>query len=117
MVQGAQHIQPPCDSIPHHDSGDSVHEQHQAPICKDKSIQHPQKNTLTIFFQAIGSHVLGLVFFSGLYLGWAGIGKALTGWYAFDWLDKSIVGSEEAVTAYCIGFVFLAPISESFLVR
>jgi hypothetical protein len=47
-----------------------------------------------------------------LYLGWAAIGKALTGWYAFDWLDKGKVGSEEAVTAYCIGFVFLAPISE-----
>lgn len=66
---------------------------------------------MLIFQQAIGSHTLGLLFCSGLYLGWAGIGKALTGWYAFDWLDKSVVGSGEAVAAYCVGFVLLGPIS------
>ena len=47
-----------------------------------------------------------------MYLGWAGIGKLLTQWPAFTWLDESQVGSEEAVTAYCIGFVILAPLSE-----
>lgn len=63
--------------------------------------------------QAIGSHLLSLVFLSGLYLGWAAIGQLLTGWYPFFWLDKEQVGSEEAVTAYCIGFVILAPLSKS----
>ncbi|KAI9148134.1 hypothetical protein HJFPF1_11958 [Paramyrothecium foliicola] len=59
---------------------------------------------------AIGSHLFGLVFCSGFYLSWAAIGKLLTDWYAFDWLDEAKVGSQEAVTAYCIGFVILAPI-------
>ncbi|KAF7552657.1 hypothetical protein G7Z17_g4184 [Cylindrodendrum hubeiense] len=59
---------------------------------------------------AIGSHVLGLLFLAGLYLGWAAIGKVVTDWYPFFWLDESQVGSQEAVTAYCIGFVLLAPI-------
>jgi hypothetical protein len=36
----------------------------------------------------------------------------VTGWCAFDWLDRGIVGSTEAVTAYCIGFVILAPLSK-----
>lgn len=62
--------------------------------------------------QAIGSHLLGLVFLSGMYLGWAAIGKLLTGWFPFFWLDFEQVGSEEAVTAYCIGFVILAPLSK-----
>jgi hypothetical protein len=62
-------------------------------------------------FQAIGSHLFGLVVSSGLYLGWASLGKYLTGWDAFFWLDKEEVGSEEAVTAYCMGFVLLAPLS------
>lgn len=58
---------------------------------------------------AIGSHILGLLFLSGLYLGWAAIGKIVTDWYPFFWLDEDEVGSQEAVTAYCIGFVLLAP--------
>lgn len=62
--------------------------------------------------QAIGSHLFGLIFSAGMYIGWAAIGKLITGWYAFDWLDVNKVGSEEAVTAYCIGFVILAPLSE-----
>jgi hypothetical protein len=40
------------------------------------------------------------------------MGKLITDWYAFDWLDVHQVGSEEGVTAYCIGFVLLAPLSE-----
>lgn len=63
--------------------------------------------------QAVGSHLMGLVFLSGMYLGWAAMGNLLTGWYPFFWLDKEQVGSEEAVTAYCMGFVILAPLSES----
>jgi hypothetical protein len=63
-------------------------------------------------YQAIGSHIFGLVAFAGVYLGWAAIGKSLTDWWAFDWLDVSKVGSEEAVTAYSIGFVLLAPTSK-----
>lgn len=65
--------------------------------------------------QAIGSHLLGLVFLAGAYLGWAAIGQLLTGWYPFFWLDAAEVGSEEAVTVYCIGFVLLAPLSKSIL--
>ena len=49
---------------------------------------------------------------AGVYLGWAAIGVAMTGWCAFDWLNRDIVGSTEAVTAYCIGFVILAPLSK-----
>ncbi|KAH6888423.1 hypothetical protein B0T10DRAFT_488152 [Thelonectria olida] len=58
----------------------------------------------------IGSHLFGLEFSAGLYLAWAGIGIYLTGWYPFFWLDEIAVGSTEAVTAYSIGFVLLAPI-------
>ncbi|KAH7127467.1 hypothetical protein EDB81DRAFT_662623 [Dactylonectria macrodidyma] len=58
---------------------------------------------------AIGTHVLGLLFLAGLYLGWAAIGHLLTGWFPFFWLDEAQVGSQEAVAAYCIGFVLLAP--------
>ena len=56
--------------------------------------------------------MLGLVFLAGLYLGWAAIGQLLTGWFPFFWLDVEQVGSEEAVTAYSIGFVILAPLSK-----
>ncbi|KAK7419690.1 hypothetical protein QQZ08_010777 [Neonectria magnoliae] len=59
---------------------------------------------------AIVSHIFGLIFLAGIYLGWAAIGTLITDWYPFFWLDESLVGSQEAVTAYCIGFVLLAPI-------
>ncbi|KAH8168752.1 hypothetical protein LIA77_10878 [Sarocladium implicatum] len=59
---------------------------------------------------AIGSHLFGLVVSAGLYLAWATLGKYLTGWDAFFWLNKKEVGGKEAVTAYCMGFVFLAPL-------
>lgn len=64
------------------------------------------------FLQAVVTHFLGLLFFSGIYLGWAAIGKVLTGWSAFGWLDPDVVGSTEAVTLYSIGFMALAPMSE-----
>lgn len=50
---------------------------------------------------------------SGLYLGWAGIGKATTGCYPFHWMNPDEMGSVEAVTMCCTGFVLLAPVSES----
>ncbi|KAF6843139.1 hypothetical protein CMUS01_02419 [Colletotrichum musicola] len=59
---------------------------------------------------AVGSHTLGVVFFAGLYLGWAAIGKIETGADAFYWLDRETIGSREAVVAASIGFVILAPI-------
>ncbi|KPM42174.1 hypothetical protein AK830_g4388 [Neonectria ditissima] len=58
----------------------------------------------------IVSHILGLIFLAGLYLGWAAIGTLITDYYPFFWLDASQVGSQEAVTVYCIGFILLAPI-------
>jgi hypothetical protein len=62
--------------------------------------------------KAIGSHLFGLFVSSGLYLAWAALGKYVTGWDAFFWLNKEEVGSDEAVTAYCMGFVLLAPLSK-----
>ncbi|GJN72558.1 hypothetical protein PLICBS_006631 [Purpureocillium lilacinum] len=59
---------------------------------------------------ALGSHFVGLMAMCGLYLGWAAIGKALTGEFPFFWLDEEEVGSKEAVTTYCVGFVFLSQI-------
>lgn len=50
---------------------------------------------------------------AGLYLGWAAVGKALTGWDAFFWLSQKEVGSREAVTTHSLGFVLLAPLSKS----
>lgn len=67
--------------------------------------------------QTIGSHIIALIFFAGLYLGWAAIGHLATKTYAFDWLDQKKVGSEEAVTLYCIGFVILAPLGEFSMMR
>ncbi|KAL7944189.1 hypothetical protein V8C42DRAFT_358426 [Trichoderma barbatum] len=63
----------------------------------------------------IGAYLFGLVIFAGLYLGWATIGHAATGLYSFFWLDQALAGSQEAVAAYCIGFVLLAPISFIFM--
>ncbi|WYZ35312.1 hypothetical protein EsH8_I_001588 [Colletotrichum jinshuiense] len=59
---------------------------------------------------AVGAHTLGVIFFAGLYLGWAAIGKLETGADAFYWLNEKEVGSREAVVASSIGFVILAPI-------
>lgn len=66
---------------------------------------------LTLISKAVGAHIFGLVIFSGLYLGWAVLGKVLTGAHAFYWLDKEEAGSREAVVASSIGFVLLSPIS------
>ncbi|KJZ71358.1 hypothetical protein HIM_09241 [Hirsutella minnesotensis 3608] len=60
--------------------------------------------------QALGSHFFGLMVNAGLYLAWAACGKAWTGADAFFWLNEEEVGSKEAVTAYCMGFVLLSPI-------
>ncbi|KAM4067178.1 hypothetical protein HRG_001169 [Hirsutella rhossiliensis] len=58
--------------------------------------------------QALGSHFFGLVVYTGLYLAWAALGKAWTDVFPFFWLDEEEVGSKEAVTAYCMGFVLLS---------
>ncbi|KAL6910164.1 hypothetical protein GGI43DRAFT_378157 [Trichoderma evansii] len=63
----------------------------------------------------ICAHIFSLLVLAGLFLGWAVIGKAATNWYSFFWLDQKEVGSQEAVTAYCIGFVLLAPITFIFM--
>ncbi|KAM0555862.1 hypothetical protein ACHAPJ_006261 [Fusarium lateritium] len=58
----------------------------------------------------IGLHLLGIMFFAAAYLGWAAFGHLVTDFFPFFWLDKFEVGSDEAVTLYSIGFVFLTPI-------
>ncbi|RCI10033.1 hypothetical protein L249_8736, partial [Ophiocordyceps polyrhachis-furcata BCC 54312] len=58
----------------------------------------------------LGSHFLGVMVLSGLYLAWAALGHSLTEWYPFFWMDEEEVGSKEAVTLYCIAFVLLSPI-------
>ncbi|KAH6678777.1 hypothetical protein F5X68DRAFT_245184 [Plectosphaerella plurivora] len=60
--------------------------------------------------QAVGAHIFGLLFFSGLYIGWASVGKVLTGADAFFWLNEDDTGSREAVVANCLGFVLLSPV-------
>jgi hypothetical protein len=77
-----------------------VRRQHSLYSCRTLLIQWSQ--------QAVGVLVLSLILVSCLYLGWAAIGKALTGWSAFFWLSEKDVGSREAVAAYCLGFVGLS---------
>ncbi|KAH8130553.1 hypothetical protein FP744_10003857 [Trichoderma asperellum] len=64
---------------------------------------------------SIYAHIFSLLVLAGLFLAWAAIGRAATGVYSFFWLDPQEVGSQEAVAAYCIGFVLLAPISFIFM--
>ncbi|KAF4976879.1 hypothetical protein FZEAL_6521 [Fusarium zealandicum] len=64
---------------------------------------------------AIGMHLFGLMFSAAVYLGWAAFGHLVTNYFPFFWLDEDEVGSNEAVTLYCIGFVFLAPIMYIFM--
>ncbi|KAH7368247.1 hypothetical protein B0T11DRAFT_295926 [Plectosphaerella cucumerina] len=65
--------------------------------------------------QPVGAHIFGLLFFSGLYIGWASIGKVLTGADAFFWLNEEEAGSREAVVANCLGFVLLSPVVYSLI--
>ncbi|KAF5017214.1 hypothetical protein F66182_10881 [Fusarium sp. NRRL 66182] len=58
----------------------------------------------------IGLHLFSIMLCAGAYLGWAAFGHLVTDYYPFFWLDKEEVGSDEAVTLYSIGFVFLSPI-------
>ncbi|KAF4449566.1 hypothetical protein F53441_7132 [Fusarium austroafricanum] len=58
----------------------------------------------------VGIHLIGIMFAATTYLGWAAFGHLVTNYYPFFWLDKNEVGSDEAITLYSIGFVFLAPI-------
>ncbi|KAG8161265.1 hypothetical protein KVR01_009529 [Diaporthe batatas] len=59
----------------------------------------------------VPTHLFASIGSAALYLGYAAIGGKLTGDNAFFWLDESIVGSKEKVTAYCTGFVALAAAS------
>lgn len=45
---------------------------------------------------------------AGLYLAYAGIGKAVTGHDAYFFLNEALVGSNEKVAAYCTAFVLLS---------
>lgn len=58
----------------------------------------------------VGIHLIGIMFSATAYLGWAAFGHLVTKYYPFFWLDKNEVGSDEAITLYSIGFVFLMPI-------
>lgn len=62
--------------------------------------------------QAVGLHLIGILFFATAYLGWAAFGRLVTDYFPFFWLDKKQVGSDEAITLYSIGFVLLMPISK-----
>ncbi|EFY95902.1 hypothetical protein X797_010896 [Metarhizium robertsii] len=57
---------------------------------------------------AIGSSILCTAALSGLYLVWGGIGKSVSGKFPFFWMDEEQVGSKEAVSLYCTGFVGLS---------
>lgn len=63
--------------------------------------------------QTVGIYLIAIIFCATIYLGWAAFGRLVTDYCAFFWLDKSEVGSDEAITLYSIGFVFLMPISKS----
>ena len=65
--------------------------------------------------QPVPSHLFAVMFFAGLYLGWAATGKLLTGHSAFFWMDNELAGSHEAVAAYCVGFVSLSAAAFSFM--
>ncbi|KAM0201887.1 hypothetical protein ACHAPA_010994 [Fusarium lateritium] len=58
----------------------------------------------------VGIYLIAIMFSATIYLGWAAFGRLVTDYYAFFWLDKNEVGSDEAITLYSIGFVFLMPI-------
>ncbi|TWU71246.1 hypothetical protein ED733_002266 [Metarhizium rileyi] len=59
--------------------------------------------------QAIGSSIIGTMVLAGLYLVWGAMGKSVCGNYPFFWMDEEQVGSKEAVSVYCVGFILLAP--------
>ncbi|KAM0343376.1 hypothetical protein ACHAPU_008554 [Fusarium lateritium] len=58
----------------------------------------------------VGIYLIAIMFSATIYLGWAAFGRLVTDYSAFFWLDKNEVGSDEAITLYSIGFVFLMPI-------
>ncbi|KAI1102728.1 hypothetical protein F4804DRAFT_342993 [Jackrogersella minutella] len=58
----------------------------------------------------ITSHTIGVMFCSGLYLSWAGIGKLLTGHSGLFFLDPDIMRElPEAIIAACIVFIAVSP--------
>ncbi|KAK2066732.1 hypothetical protein P8C59_000522 [Phyllachora maydis] len=57
----------------------------------------------------VAAHAVGVTLLAVGYLGYAALGCMLTGHHAFFWMDPAIVGSRQAVAAYCSAFVLLAP--------
>ncbi|KAI1074047.1 hypothetical protein F5B20DRAFT_574375 [Whalleya microplaca] len=58
----------------------------------------------------VAGHVAGVMFSSGLYLAWAGIGKLATGHSGLFFLDPDLMSNfPGAVIAACIAFVSLSP--------
>ncbi|KAI1774888.1 hypothetical protein F4818DRAFT_54964 [Hypoxylon cercidicola] len=58
----------------------------------------------------VAAHTVGVMFCSGAYLAWAGIGKLLTGHSGLFFLDPELMSDmPEAIIAACIAFVALSP--------
>ncbi|KAI0882965.1 uncharacterized protein GGS22DRAFT_169168 [Annulohypoxylon maeteangense] len=58
----------------------------------------------------ITAHIAGVMFCSGAYLGWAGLGKLITGHSGLFFLDPEIMHEmPEAIVATCIAFVAVSP--------
>lgn len=86
-------------------------QQYPTSMCKLWS-NHVRPLLMTII-QTVGIYLIAITFCATIYLGWAAFGRLVTDYCAFFWLDKNEVGSDEAITLYSIGFVFLMPISKS----
>ncbi|KAI1841110.1 hypothetical protein JX266_012703 [Neoarthrinium moseri] len=58
----------------------------------------------------VASHVAGMMFASGTYLAWAGLGKLATGHSGLFFLDPSLMGDvKEATVAASLAFISLSP--------
>lgn len=55
------------------------------------------------------------MFMLGVYVGWAALGKRLTGHSPFFFLDPDVVGGQAYAAAYSAAFVGLAPIGKRIL--
>ncbi|KAH8649826.1 hypothetical protein BX600DRAFT_554302 [Xylariales sp. PMI_506] len=65
---------------------------------------------------AVAAHVVGIMFASGMYLTWAGLGRLLTGHSGLFFLDPELMGDvSEATIAASIAFISLSPGIFSYL--